>query len=104
MMKRMIESTALVLAFTLAFGASAYAQNVHLKPPHSNPSFIDGGRILTASASLAGLSGADLSIALNATANATATCTNPGGSATQPPGQNPAPVSVSGVLAVPASQ
>jgi hypothetical protein len=103
MMKRMIGSTALLLAFTLAFGASAYAQNVHLKPPNQNPSFIDGGLVLSVNASLAGLSGANLLIALNAMANATATCTNPAG-ATKPPGQNPAPVSVSGVLAVPAGQ
>ncbi len=103
-MKRMTLSTALTLAIVLAFGASAYAQNVHLKPPHANPSFVDGGLVLTASASLAGLSGANLVIALNATANATATCTNPGGSANQPPGQNPAPVSVSGVLPVSGDQ
>ncbi len=99
-MKRMIESTALVLALLLAFGASAYAQNAHLKPPHQNPSFSDNANLtLTVAASVAGLSSDNLMIELDATANATATCTNPAG-ATQPAGQNPAPVTVAGVLPI----
>jgi hypothetical protein len=102
-MKRLIANTTLTLVLMLAFGAGAYAQNVHLKPPRSTPSFIDGGLVLSASASLAGLSNEDLVILLTAKANATATCTNPAG-ATQPAGQNPAPVTVSGSEAVPSDQ
>ena len=45
----------------------------------------------------------DVLVNLGATANATAVCTNPAG-ANQPPGQNPAPVSVAGSQAIPASE
>jgi hypothetical protein len=97
-MRRMIPIATLVLLL----GTAAYASNVHLKPPSSEPTFIDGGLTLNASAGLAGLGNTDLVINMTAHADATATCTNPGG-ATQPPGQNPAPVTVSGTQAIPAS-
>lgn len=78
------------------------AANVHFKPPSSGPSFIDNGLTLTGFGSLAGLGNEDLAVTLTAKANATATCTNPSG-ANQAPGQNPAPVTVSGSEAIPAS-
>jgi hypothetical protein len=84
-------------------GATALASNVHLKPPNSKPSFIDNGLTLTATGALAGLGAGDVLVNLAATANPTATCTNPAGQ-TQPPGQNPASVSVSGSQAIPASE
>jgi len=91
-------------ALVVALGAAAYASNVHLKPPTSSPSFNDLGLQLNAAASLAGLGNADVVIHMDATADATATCTNPGGSGTQPPGQNPAPVTVSGTQIIPQSE
>lgn len=94
--------TAAALA-TMGMGL-ALAANVHFKPPSSGPSFIDNGLTLTGFGTLAGLGNEDLAVTLTAKANATATCTNPGGSATQPPGQNPAPVTVSGSEAIPASE
>jgi hypothetical protein len=83
--------------------ATALASNVHLKPPSSKPSFTDNGLTLTATGALAGLGAGDVLVNLAATANATAICTNPSGNS-QPPGQNPAPVSVSGSQAIPASE
>ena len=44
----------------------------------------------------------DLLVTLNATANVTANCTNHGGNL--PPGQNPAPITVTGSQAIPASE
>jgi hypothetical protein len=98
-MRRMIPVATLVLLL----GTAAYASSVHLKPPSSEPSFLDGGLTLKASGALAGLGNGDVVINMIAHANATATCTNPGG-ATQPPGQNPAPVTVGGQTVIPQSQ
>jgi hypothetical protein len=78
----------------------AMAQNVHLKPPNRNPTFQDLGLALQASGNLAGLGSGDVVISVTAQANVTATCTNPGGG-TQPPGQNPAPLTVTGSVAIP---
>jgi hypothetical protein len=99
-------TAALTAAFTavaLLFGTAAYAQNVHLKPPKANPSFIDNGLTLTGFGNLAGLGQGDVTITLTATGNPTATCTNPAG-ATQPPGQNPASVTLTGVQGIPADE
>jgi hypothetical protein len=63
--------------------------------------FVDNGLTLTATVTYAGLGNFDTLQVLAATANPTATCTNPAG-ATQPPGQNPAEVDVTGSTAVPA--
>jgi hypothetical protein len=84
-----------VATLTLLFTTAAYA-GIHLQPPGSVPAFTDGGVSLEASGLLAGLgdrSGAVVN--MTASANVTATCTNPSGK-TQPPGQNPAPVSITG--------
>jgi hypothetical protein len=91
-------------ALLVLFGTVAYAQNVHLKPPNSTPAFTDLGLVLQASGALAGLGGGDIVINMSAEANATATCTNPGSGGTQPPGQNPAPVTVSGTQVIPESE
>jgi hypothetical protein len=89
----------------LIFGATVvYANNVHLKPPNGDPGFTDNGLTLSARASLAGLGNGDVVINMSAMANATATCTNPGSGAHQPPGQNPAPVTVSGSQVIPQDQ
>ena len=95
--------TATVAALVLFFGATAFASNVHLKPPNSKPSFTDLGLQLRATGALAGLGNEDLVINLSATADVTSTCTNPAG-ANQPSGQNPAPITVSGSQAIPAGE
>jgi hypothetical protein len=92
---------AILIALTMT--GVAVAQNVHLKPPNKNPSFVDGGLFLRAVGALAGLGSGDVLVSLTAQANVISTCTNPAG-ATNPPGQNPAPITVSGSQAIPASE
>jgi hypothetical protein len=91
----------LCLSFTAGL---ALAASVHLKPPHRPPVFSDGGLTLTSSGALAGLGNGDVLVTLTAQADVTATCQNPGSGAHEPPGQNPAPVSVSGAQAIPESE
>jgi hypothetical protein len=91
---------ATVLVAAAAFPVATLAGSAHLKG--RNPvMFVDNGLTLTATVSYAGLGNFDTLQTLVATANPTSTCTNPAG-ATQPPGQNPAPVDVTGSTAVPA--
>jgi hypothetical protein len=86
-----------LLAVALTASA-ALAANPHLKG--RNPvSFTDNGLTLSATVSYAGLGNFDTLQVLTATGNPTATCTNPAG-ATQPPGQNPAPVTTTGTTPV----
>jgi len=98
--RRVISAAGLVLLL----GTTAYASNVHLKPPNSSPAFTDLGLDLRATGTLAGLGNGDILVNLVAQANATATCSNPSGTTHQPPGQNPAPVTVSGSQAIPDSE
>jgi hypothetical protein len=86
----------------LAVAAPASAASVHFKnkPPAT---FTDQGLFLSASGSLTGLGNGDLVIALTATGQPVATCTNPAG-ATQPPGQNPATVVLTGVQSIPGNE
>jgi hypothetical protein len=95
-MRKIIALTAL----GLLIGTTAYATSVHLKPPNRNPTFVDNGLTLEVVGNLAGLGAGDVVISLTAQANVTATCTNPSG-ATQPPGHNPAPISVTGSEPIP---
>jgi hypothetical protein len=67
------------------------------------PAFADGGLTLSATGALSGLGNADLYVRLIAEGAAYSTCVNPSG-ATQPPGQNPADVTLSGTQAIPASE
>jgi hypothetical protein len=95
--RELIASAALVI-----MGVTAYASNVHLKPPRATPSFMDKILTLSAWGELAGLGSGDVVVLMVANANATATCTNKGTS--QAPGQNPAPVTVAGVAVIPESE
>jgi hypothetical protein len=92
------------LASALAIGSAgaAYAANVQFKQKQL-PVFTDAGLSLSAEGALVGLGNQDLVILLTAKAKVTATCTNPSG-ANQPPGRNPAPITVSGSDAIPASE
>jgi hypothetical protein len=90
-----------VIAALLSVGmvsTSALAASPHVK---SGPSFTDNGLTLTATVTYAGLGNFDTTQTLSATGNPTATCTNPAG-ATQPAGQNPAAVTLTGATSVPA--
>jgi hypothetical protein len=94
-------ATALVAA--VAFPAAASAQNPHLRNNvRPNPAFVDNGLTLTGTAAYAGLGNFNTLQVLTATGNPTAVCTNPSG-ANQPPGQNPAEVTLVGTTPVSAS-
>jgi hypothetical protein len=87
----------------LAATITTFGQSVHLKGgANSTPTFMDQGLTLNAAAALAGLGNDDVVVTLTATADVTATCTNQGGNL--PPGQNPAPVTVSGSQSIPAEE
>ncbi len=93
-----------VAAAALAIISVAAASSVHLKGgPRAEPSFTDNGLTLSASGELSGLGNADVLVTITATANPTANCTNPGGQS-KVPGQNPAPVQVTGSVSIPASE
>ena len=76
---------------------------VHLKGgKKALPVFTDLGIVLNASGALAGLGNEDVVITLDAEADVVAVCQNQGGN--QAPGQNPAPINVSGAESIPADR
>jgi hypothetical protein len=93
---------ALALSIVAATSGTVFASSVHLKGgAGAKPAFTDNGLTLTASGALAGLGFGNVQVNLSATANPTAVCSNNGGNAA--PGQNPAPVTVTGSVSIPAS-
>jgi len=103
-MRRSLVVVAIVVAGVMLSATTASATNVHLKGgKNAEPTFTDNGLTLTAAGDLTGLGNGDVLVNLSATADVTATCTNPGGG-TQPPGQNPAPITVTGSQAIPAAE
>jgi hypothetical protein len=104
MLRRVFGAAAVTVAVTVIMASAASAASVHLKGgANAEPAFMDGGLTLSASGALVGLGNGDVLITLSATADVTAVCTNPAG-ATQPPGQNPAPITVTGSQAIPAAE
>jgi hypothetical protein len=99
-MKRI--SIAIVVFAAMALTTqTALAASVHFK--HGSPVFTDNGVTLSASGALAGLGNGDIVVTVTATGQPTATCTNPAG-ATQPPGQNPAEITLTGAQAIPGDE
>jgi len=97
-----VRLVSLVVVLPLLMAFQAAAGSVHLKGgAGAAPSFRDLGLELRATGSLAGLGNGDVVITLAAQANVTSTCTNQGGN--ESPGQNPAPITVTGSEAFPAS-
>jgi len=102
MVRRLIVTLGAASLFLAAGVGTAYASAVHLKGgANAEPAFTDNVLTLAASGELAGLGNGDVLVTLTATANPVATCQNPGSGEHFPPGQNPAPVTVSGSLSIP---
>jgi hypothetical protein len=90
-----------LLTFALA-PSLAVASSVHLKGGgRAKPTFTDLGLTLNATGALSGLGNGDVLVTLAAMADPQGRCCNPGGQC-QVPGQNPAPVAVTGSEAIPA--
>lgn len=92
----------LALALVMSATGDVMASSVHLKGgANAAPAFTDNGLTLTASGALSGLGFGNVVVNVSATANPTAVCSNNGGNAA--PGQNPASVTVTGSIGIPAS-
>jgi hypothetical protein len=84
-------------------GLSPSFASVHLKGgKKAAPEFTDLGTVLQATGDLSGLGNEDILVTLTADADVVAVCQNQGGN--QAPGQNPAPVTVSGTQSIPAEE
>jgi hypothetical protein len=106
MKSKRISVLLLTALLILALPVSAvFASSVHLKGgKNAEPAFTDLGLALEASGALSGLGGGDILISIVAQADVTSSCVNPGNGEHRPPGQNPAPITVSGSEAIPESE
>lgn len=104
MKKKSVSALLLTVLLIVALPASVVlASSVHLKGgKNAKPSFTDGGLTLNAKADLSGLGNGDVLVTIVAQADVTSTCTNKGSNPA--PGQNPAPITVTGSQAIPASE
>jgi len=100
--------SALLLTVLLIFAlptSAVFASSVHLKGGrNAEPAFTDLGLALRAMGELSGLGEGDIVVKIVAAANVTSSCINPGNGEHRPPGQNPAPITVSGSQAIPESE
>ena len=102
MVKRFTTILVIAAALVLTVAQAASAASVHLKGGRNvEPTFVDNGLTLAASAEIAGLGNGDVLVTIAATGNPVATCQNPGNGEHFPSGQNPAPVTVTGSVSIP---
>jgi hypothetical protein len=98
--------SALLLTVLLLFAlpvSAVFASSVHLKGgKNAEPAFTDLGLALNAQSELSGLGNGDVLVTITARADVTSTCTNKGSNPA--PGQNPAPITVTGSEAIPESE
>ncbi len=103
-MRKIALMAVLTLLAVATLASPAFASSVHLKGgANAKPSFTDNGLTLTASGALSGLGFGDVLVNISAVGNPTARCTNPGDQS-KVPGQNPAPITLTGSEAIPASE
>jgi hypothetical protein len=101
---RRVAVVILTLLLTAILASPVSASNVHLKGgPNAEPTFTDLGLKLNAQGDLSGLGNENILITITARGLPTASCTNPAG-ATQPPGQNPAEVVLTGTEPISAGE
>ena len=95
-----MKKIAMLIVPLIGFVSAAQAANVHLKGgKNAEPTFFDNGLTLEVIGAIAGLGNEDGLVTLVAQGNPIATCQNPGNGEHFPPGQNPAPVTLTGTQA-----